>query len=115
MGKGSLDGYKVCDECGAFYLNFCLNCAKRGLDERVWEIMNRHELNEEELVRILAAHIADGSFPALNLAITLRDMKPANRSEISVADSKELSGAKERLGNLLSRLATGNRKRESSE
>ena len=110
MANRSLEGYKICDQCGAFYLNFCLNCAKRGLDERVWELMARFGLDEEELIRILSAHVQDGSFPALNLAVTLRDMKPVNRVSVQDGDSRDISGAKERLNSLLSRLTTGNRK-----
>lgn len=112
---GSLEGFKVCDKCGSFYLNFCLHCAKRGLDERVWELMNRFALNEEELVRILAAMVSAGSFPALNLAINLRDMKPAAKAEISVDDGAEVRGAKDRLNNFLSKFATGSRKGEDSK
>ena len=112
MGGGSKEGFRVCDKCGSFYLNFCLHCEKRGLDERVWELMNRFNLNEEELVRILASLVKDGSFPALNLAIALRDMKPAARADIKVDDGAEVRGAKERLHNLLSKFATGIRERE---
>ena len=94
----------MCSECGSFYMNFCLHCKKADLDERVWELLDRFGLNEEELIRILAAHVNGGSFPALNLAVTLKDMKPASRSEVSINDNEDLRGAKDRINNLLSKL-----------
>lgn len=75
------------------------------MDERVWEIMNRYKLNEEELIRILADMVADGKFPALNLAIALRDMKPADKHEVDISAGKDVRDARDRLHNLLSRLA----------
>jgi hypothetical protein len=104
------DGFKVCDKCGSFYLNFCLHCEKAGLEERIHEIMGRHQLTEESLIKILADHIASGSFPALNLAITMKDMKPSAKSEIKVSAGGEIKDAKDRLVGLLDRLSTYKRK-----
>ena len=109
------DGFKVCDACGSFYLNFCLHCKKAGIEERVYEIMERYNLNEDALIKILADHIADGSFPALNLAITMRDMKPAAKSEVSVQAGSEIKEAKDRLGNLLDRLARAAEKKSAKQ
>jgi hypothetical protein len=100
-----MDGFLVCDDCGSFYINFCLHCKKAGLEERVWELLSRYDLTEDTLIRVLSEHIKEGSFPALNLAITMRDMKPANRAEVSVADGGEIREARDRIGNLLDRLA----------
>ena len=104
------DGMRVCDNCGSLYLNFCLHCKKAGVEERVFEIMERYQLNEEELIRILASHISGGSFPALNLAITMRDMKPATKSEVKIDAGSEIKDAKARLGNLLERIAVGRKR-----
>jgi len=108
------DGFKVCDECGSFYLHFCLHCKKAGIEERVYEIMDRYNLNEDMLIKILADHISGGSFPALNLAITMRDMKPASKSEVNVSAGGEIREAKERLGGLLDRLAKAVDKKKKS-
>jgi len=104
MGQAT-DGYRVCDECGSLYLHFCIHCKKSGIEERVYEIMGRYDLNEEELIRILSEHIREGSFPALNLAITMREMKPAAKTEVNLTAGTEIKDAKERLGGLLERLA----------
>ena len=99
------DGYSVCDTCGSLYLNFCLHCKKAGIEERVSEIMDRYHLNEEQLIKLLADHISEGSFPALNLAITMRDMKPSAKTEVKVSGGSEVRDAKDRLGRLLDRLS----------
>lgn len=106
------DGYRVCEDCGSLYLNFCLHCKKAGLDERVWEIMERYELNEDELIRILASQVKDGNMPALSLAIKLRDLMPADKSEVNVVDPS-IREAKDRLGNLLERMVRGSRRPKS--
>jgi hypothetical protein len=109
-----MDGYKVCETCGGFYLNFCLRCAKTGLAERVWNLMNQNKLNEEELIKLLAEQVRDGNFSALNLAITMRDLKPANKVEVNDGSGKEISDARDRLGSLLSRLSTRARKEQDA-
>jgi hypothetical protein len=100
------DGFKVCDHCGSFYLNFCLHCKKAGIEERVHEIMDRYQLTEDRLIKILADHISEGSFPALNLAIAMKEMKPAGKSEVKVEAGGEIRDAKDRLVSLLDRLST---------
>ena len=100
----------MCEDCGALYLNFCLHCAKRGLEERVWEIMDRYNLREDVLIRVLADHIKEGSFPALSLAIGMREMKPSAKSEVSVTDGGEMKEARDRIGVLLNKLVNGKRK-----
>jgi len=104
------DGYRICDTCGCSYLNFCLNCAKQGQEERVWSLLDEFGLNEKHLIKVLSDQVDDGSFPALNLAIALRDMKPAKRLEVTDTESDKLRGSKERLSNFLSKLSTGQRK-----
>jgi len=101
------DGYRICDICGSLFMHFCLHCKKAGLDERVWEIMERYMLNEDELIRILSEHISEGSFPALNLAIAMRDMKPTVRSETTIVPSGEIADARGRIAGLLDRLVLG--------
>jgi hypothetical protein len=105
MGRET-DDFNVCDKCGSLYLNFCLHCKKAGIEERVYEIMERYQLNEDRLIKILADHISEGSFPALNLAISMKDMKPAAKSEVKVSPGGEIKDAKDRLVGLLDRLST---------
>jgi hypothetical protein len=76
-----------------------------GMEERVWELMTRYKLDEEELIRILAEQVKDGKFPALNLAIALRDMKPAEKHEVDVEEGNKIREARDRIHNLLSKLA----------
>jgi len=102
----SMDGYKVCETCGGFYLHFCLRCAKNGLAERVWNLMSENSLNEETLIKLLAEQVKDGNFSALNLAITMRDMKPANKVEVKDESGKDISDARDRLSSLLSKLSS---------
>jgi len=109
------DGFRVCDDCGSFYLHFCLHCKKAGVEERVYEIMDRYNLNEDTLIKILADHISEGSFPALNLAITMRDMKPAAKSEVKVSAGGEIRDAKERLGGLLDKIAKAVEKKQRAK
>jgi hypothetical protein len=109
-----MDGYKVCETCGGFYLNFCLRCAKTGLAERVWKLMGENNLNEETLIKLLAEQVTEGNFSALNLAITMRDLKPANKVEVNDSSGKDISDARDRLGSLLSRLSTRARKEQDS-
>ncbi len=111
----SPDQYKQCPKCGAFYVNFCLNCEKRGLEERVWEALSRNGLNEDELIRILAEQVKDGRFPALNLAIALRDMKPADRHEVNIEEGNKIKDARDRLATLLSDLAKRKRAERNPE
>jgi len=106
MAGRQTDGYRVCDICGSLFMNFCLHCKKAGLDERVWEIMERYKLNENELIRILSEHISEGSFPALNLAIAMRDMKPTVRSETTIIPGGEIADARDRIAGLLDRLVS---------
>jgi hypothetical protein len=113
MGRGPQSEDKVCPKCGSFYINFCVHCVKTGMEERVWELLNRFELNEETLIRILAEQVKDGKFPALNLAIALREMKPAERHEVNLEEGKKISEARDRIHNLLAKLA-GRRKPEPS-
>jgi len=98
-------GMKVCEQCGALYMNFCLNCEKIKQPERVFELLSRYKLDEESLIKAIAEHVKDGSFPALNLAVTLRDMKPAQRSEVNLDTGKTFSEARDRLSDLFTRLA----------
>jgi hypothetical protein len=109
-----MDGYRVCDTCGGFYLHFCLRCAKTGLAERVWHLMTENGLNEDALIKLLSGQVKDGNFSALSLAITMRDMKPANKVEVNDGAGKDISDARDRLGSLLSRLATRARKDQDS-
>jgi len=109
------DGFSVCGKCGSLFLNFCLICEKAGLAERVWEIMGRHNLKEDNLIKMLADHIAEGSFPALNLAITMRDMKPSVKSETTIIPGGEISEAKDRIASLLARLVLGSKREEKVE
>lgn len=104
MGKGPQDDLKSCPKCGAFYLNFCVHCKKRGIEERVWELLGKHELNEDNLIRILAEKVREGNFPALNLAIALRDMKPSEKHEVDLNEGSKVNDAKDRIAALLSRL-----------
>jgi hypothetical protein len=103
MGQPT-DGYKVCDNCGSLFLHFCLHCSKMGIEERVFEIMDRYSLNEDNLIKMLSEHINEGSFPALSLAITLREMRPSTKSEVAVTDRTEIRDAKERLGALMDKM-----------
>ena len=105
MGQGQCYDYKICQKCGALYINFCIHCEKRGIGERVWELMSRFGLNEEELIRILADQVHDGKFAALSLAIAMRDMKPAEKHEVDIEDGQKLNDAKRGIVNLLSKLA----------
>lgn len=99
-----LDGFRVCDDCGAYYLNFCVRCRRAGTEERVYELMEQHGLKEAKLIKILADHVKEGSFPALNLAIQMRDMKPATKQEVNLSAGGEIRDAKDRLGVLLGKL-----------
>jgi len=110
----SMDGYKVCEDCGGFYLHFCLRCTKTGLAERVWNLMTENGLNEETLIKLLSEQVKDGNFSALNLAIAMRDMKPVNKVEVNDGAGKDISDARDRLGSLLSRLSTRARKEQDS-
>jgi hypothetical protein len=101
----SLQGMKVCENCGELYLNYCLNCERLQQPERVHELLTRFKLDEESLIRKLSQMVDDGSFPALNLAVTLRDMKPAQRSEVNVEAGKTMIEAKDRMHDLFSRLS----------
>ncbi len=107
MGRGLDDNLKICKKCGDSYFNVCLRCAKAGIEERVYELMNKHMLNEDELIRILADQVKDGKFAALNLAILLRGLKPADKHEVDINEGKKLSDAKDGIHNLLSRLVRG--------
>ena len=90
-------------------MNFCLNCEKIKQPERVFELLGRYKLDEENLIRTLAGMVKDGSFPALNLAVSLRDMKPAQRSEVNLETGKSFSEARDRLTDLFTRLAARRR------
>ncbi len=105
MGKGPQDNLKVCPVCGAFYENLCVACTKRGLPERVLALMDKYGLREDTLIERLAKQVADDKFPALNLAFTLRDMKPADRHEVDLEEGSKLNDARDRIGSLLSKLA----------
>jgi hypothetical protein len=111
MGIGPQEEFKVCPVCGAFYMNLCVHCTKAGIEERVLELMDRHGLKEDELIRILAEQVKDGKFPALNLAIALRDMKPADRHEVDLTEGKKLNDARDRISSLLSKI-TGRKRSE---
>ncbi len=110
MGGSPTDGYKVCEDCGSLYLNFCLHCAKAGQEDRVWEIMNRYGLNEEVLIKVLTDLVSEGNTSALNIAIKMRDMMPADKSEVAVIDPS-IREARDRLGNLLEKLVRGKKQR----
>ena len=99
------DGFRVCDSCGSLYLHFCLQCKRSGIEERVSEIMDRYNLGEENLIKILADHIKEGNFPALSLAISMREMKPTQKSEVTVNPGSEIKEARERLGGLMNKLS----------
>jgi len=108
-------GMKVCEQCGALYMNFCLNCEKMKQPERVFELLTRYHLDEESLVKKIAAMVEDGSFPAVNLAVTLRDMKPAQRSEVNLETGKTFTEARDRLSDLFTRLAARRQKKDEGE
>jgi len=59
--------------------------------------------------------VKDGSFPALNLAITLRDMKPAQRSEVNLEAGKSANEARDRLNNLFAKLSARRRENEDDQ
>ena len=100
-----LEDFRVCDTCGAYYLNFCVRCKRAGAEERVYALMEQYGLKEAALIKALADHVKDGSFPALNLAIQMRDMKPASKQEVNLSAGGEIRDAKDRLGALLSKLS----------
>jgi len=110
-----IKGMKVCETCGGLYLNFCLNCEKTKQPERVFELLTRYKLDEEHLIKMLADQVKDGSFPALNLAVTLRDMKPTQRSEVNIDAGKSINEARERIGDLFTRLTARRAKNEDAE
>ncbi len=97
--------FKVCDRCGSLYIRLCIHCEKLGIEERTWELLERFGLTEEKLVEALAKSVKDGNFPALNLAITMRDMKPADRHVVAMDEGKKIKDVKERLGLILNRLS----------
>ena len=101
---GPQDEYKVCPDCGGFYINFCVHCKKGGMEERVWELMDKYELTEGILIKILADQVKEGKFPALNLAIALREMKPSEKQEVDLSEGSKLNDARDRVSALLSKL-----------
>ena len=103
--KDPEDDYKSCPVCGALYLNFCVHCDKRGTEERVWELLKRHGLDENFLIQKLAEQVKEGKFPALNLAISLREMKPADKHEVDLSEGTKINDARDRLSAVLSKLA----------
>ncbi len=105
MGRGPQNEDKVCPKCGAFYLNFCVHCKKTGMEERVWELMDRYGLKEDELISTLADQVREGKFPALNLAIALREMKPADRHEVDLTEGNKINEARDRISNLLLKIS----------
>jgi len=97
---------KVCGTCGQRYVNFCVACAKRSREEKVDALMERVGLTEEALVAKLAELVEAGHFGALSLAISLRGMRPATKTEVQVGGQalEDLKEARKRLAEKIERL-----------
>lgn len=80
-----IENYSICDRCGKPYLNFCVSCAKVNREEMVEELMDKFGLTVEELIRTLALEVTkeDVNFGALRLAIEMRSMKPATKTDVT--------------------------------
>lgn len=94
---------KICEHCGNRYVNFCVKCRRRKRQELVEELMDKYALDDENLIRLLSEHVYNGNFPALSLAIAIKDMKPGAKAEVTGADGGpiEIREARERLASIL--------------
>lgn len=73
----------ICESCGRPFLNFCVQCAKAHREEVVEALMDKYNLGVEELVVALAQEVTKENFGALRLAIEMRSMKPAAKTDVT--------------------------------
>jgi DNA-directed RNA polymerase subunit F len=97
--------HHICENCGCVYVNFCVKCAQAHRQELVEELMDKYGLSVEALIVKLATLVNEDNFSALNLAISLKNMKPANKTEIIAPLTKELKDVKDRLSDKVIRLS----------
>lgn len=95
------DVYSLCDQCGQPYVNFCVRCAKVAREEAVEKLMETYGLTLDNLVSKLSDQILEGNFGALKLAIEMRSMKPAAKSEVIQSQGSIDQEAKDRISKKL--------------
>mgnify|MGYP001198446917 FL=1 len=113
MGRNFNDEeFNYCEKCGSLFINFCVKCYQQGAYERTVNLMEKHGLTEDNMIRILTEHVVnDGNFSALSFAINLRGMKGGQKAAETSAEPTEFNEAKQRIASVIASIV----KRKGSE
>ena len=96
-------------ECGRLYVNFCVHCARKYREELVEQLMDKYNLTVEDLIAKLSYLVnEENMFSALQLALSMKDIRPASKTDITTGGeplSADLKDVKTRLADKLASFA----------
>ena len=95
---------KFCTKCGSVYYNFCVECRRRELPEKLEVLMDKFGLTDDTLIQKLAGLILEGeiNFSALKLAIGMKGLAAPTKVE-AVIENKENDAS--RLADIITKLS----------
>jgi len=79
---------KFCEKCGSVYLNFCVECERRALPEKIVMLMNKFGLTDEVAIAKLAGFILNDEplFAAVKLLLGMKGMTAPTKVEATVEE-----------------------------
>lgn len=98
-------GEKFCEKCGSTYLNFCVECERRALPEKIMVLLNQFGLTDEVAIGKLAGFILgeEPLFAAVKLLLGMKGMTAPQKVEATVEEKGSTDVSK--LATVLAKLA----------